>query len=289
MLAGDGKNTVLSEAGPGSVNDFAYSAYGHRSEEQTGSTCLGYNGQLKEAHTGCYLLGNGYRAFSPVLMRFHSPDSWSPFGEGGLNAYMYALGDPVAYKDPTGHSAWGAIVRAVTFTTKSSGAERIPAGLKLLGSTKKTSARLFKITPENVANSRNKKDFFLSNVESLDKKISSTQQQLGRTRNPVYQQTLKSDLRQFNKSHESEIAKHVSAREEYRFLKENVGKKGITRHSSDDLATYAPRPPTSQDGHQQYLRSLEIQPPSQLAFQQRQNVREIRGKSERKTLGVNPD
>lgn len=36
-------------------------------------------------------------------MRFHSPDSWSPFGGGGLNAYMYCMGDPVNRVDPTGH------------------------------------------------------------------------------------------------------------------------------------------------------------------------------------------
>ena len=51
------------------------------------------------------MLGNGYRAFNPVLMRFNSPDSWSPFGEGGLNAYVYCIGDPVNRDDPTGH--WG--------------------------------------------------------------------------------------------------------------------------------------------------------------------------------------
>ncbi len=38
------------------------------------------------------MLGNGYRAYSPVLMRFNSPDSWSPFGEGGVNAYAYIEG-----------------------------------------------------------------------------------------------------------------------------------------------------------------------------------------------------
>ncbi|ORC43846.1 hypothetical protein BZK31_28960, partial [Pseudomonas floridensis] len=33
---------------------------------------------------------------------FNSPDSLSPFGKGGLNAYAYCLGDPVNRKDPTG-------------------------------------------------------------------------------------------------------------------------------------------------------------------------------------------
>ncbi len=36
-------------------------------------------------------------------MRFHSPDSLSPFGEGGLNAYAYGEGDSVNGVDPTGH------------------------------------------------------------------------------------------------------------------------------------------------------------------------------------------
>jgi RHS repeat-associated protein len=58
---------------------------------------------LREANIGWYLLGNGYRAYNPRLMRFHSPDSWSPFGRGGLNPYMYCVGDPVNRSDPTGH------------------------------------------------------------------------------------------------------------------------------------------------------------------------------------------
>jgi hypothetical protein len=38
-------------------------------------------------------------------MRFNSPDSLSPFGEGGLNAYAYCIGDPINRRDPTGHAA----------------------------------------------------------------------------------------------------------------------------------------------------------------------------------------
>ncbi|WP_230080979.1 RHS repeat-associated core domain-containing protein, partial [Pseudomonas syringae] len=67
------------------------------------ASLLGFNGERRDPVTGHYLLGNGYRAYNPVLMRFNSPDSLSPFGEGGLNAYGYVGGDPVGFGDPTGH------------------------------------------------------------------------------------------------------------------------------------------------------------------------------------------
>lgn len=100
MLASDDKNSVLAEVNRGELQQNAYSPYGH---SPSGEGALGYNGELREGQVGWYLLGNGYRAFNPLLMRFHSPDSWSPFGEGGLNAYTYVMGDPVGYTDPTGH------------------------------------------------------------------------------------------------------------------------------------------------------------------------------------------
>lgn len=80
-----------------------YSPYGHRAPENGLLSLLGFNGERPDPVTGHYLLGNGYRAFNPVLMRFNSPDSWSPFGKGGLNAYAYCLGDPMNQTDPTGH------------------------------------------------------------------------------------------------------------------------------------------------------------------------------------------
>jgi len=36
-------------------------------------------------------------------MRFQSPDSLSPFGKGGINAYGYCAGDPINRIDPNGH------------------------------------------------------------------------------------------------------------------------------------------------------------------------------------------
>ncbi|WP_095054037.1 RHS repeat-associated core domain-containing protein [Pseudomonas sp. Irchel s3b2] len=103
LLAQDHKNSPLCEVDDGTGNDIAYSAYGHRSSEMPVKTNFGYNGELREAYTGWYLLGNGYRAFNTMLMRFHSPDNLSPFGAGGLNTYTYVLGNPVKYSDPTGN------------------------------------------------------------------------------------------------------------------------------------------------------------------------------------------
>lgn len=78
----------------------AYSPYGYHAPV---ALLPGFNGEHPDPVTGHYLLGNGYRAYNPTLMRFNSPDSLSPFGEGGLNAYAYCAGDPVNRSDPSGH------------------------------------------------------------------------------------------------------------------------------------------------------------------------------------------
>lgn len=81
----------------------AYTPYGHRIAESGLSSLLGFNGERPDPVTGHYLLGNGYRAFNPVLMGFNSPDGLSPFGKGGLNSYAYCLRDPLNFVDSTGH------------------------------------------------------------------------------------------------------------------------------------------------------------------------------------------
>lgn len=71
------------------------------------STCaLGFNGERLDPISGTTHLGNGYRAYNPVLMRFNCPDGWSPFGRGGINPYAYCAGDPVNRADPTGHHSF---------------------------------------------------------------------------------------------------------------------------------------------------------------------------------------
>ncbi|BBV95467.1 RHS repeat-associated core domain-containing protein [Pseudomonas sp. FYR_2] len=77
-----------------------YSPYGH---DMPHPGIPGFAGQLPETALGGYLLGNGYRLFSPVLMRFTAADDWSPFGAAGVNPYAYCKGDPVNYSDPSGH------------------------------------------------------------------------------------------------------------------------------------------------------------------------------------------
>ena len=74
----------------------------------------GFNGERSDPTTDNYHLGNGYRAYSPVLMRFTCPDSLSPFGAGGINPYAYCGGDPVNLTDPTGHISWQGLLGMVT-------------------------------------------------------------------------------------------------------------------------------------------------------------------------------
>lgn len=80
-----------------------YTPYGYSRSFDSAGAWVGFNGEQPEALTGHYLVGNGQRVYNPVLMRFNTPDSLSPFLKGGINAYAYCSGDPVNWKDPTGH------------------------------------------------------------------------------------------------------------------------------------------------------------------------------------------
>jgi len=104
LLASDQQRSVLYLLKPDNQRQtIAYTPYGHHRAESGLSSLLGFNGERPNPVTGHYLLGNGYRAFNPVLMRFNSPDSLSPFGSGGLNPYAYCLADPVNFHDQNGH------------------------------------------------------------------------------------------------------------------------------------------------------------------------------------------
>lgn len=104
VFATDQQRSVLHTSESSQCNHIGYTAYGYRPSVNAVFSLLGFNGEPWDLLTRHYLLGNGYRVFNTVLMRFISPDSWSPFGEGGLNSYAYCLGDPINRRDPTGHS-----------------------------------------------------------------------------------------------------------------------------------------------------------------------------------------
>lgn len=100
----DHSNTIVASQHEGELTSLSYTPYGFRSLI---SSLPGLNGAQIDPVTGWYFLGNGYRVFNPILMRFHSPDSWSPFGQGGVNPYTYCQGDPINRIDLNGHLSAG--------------------------------------------------------------------------------------------------------------------------------------------------------------------------------------
>ena len=79
----------------------SYSPYGWGGSRPE-SSMLKFNGEMRDNLSDGYHLGKGKRLYLPTIMRFTSPDDFSPFLRGGINCYAYCLGDPVNYMDTTG-------------------------------------------------------------------------------------------------------------------------------------------------------------------------------------------
>ena len=169
LLASDQQRSVLDGINDAQRQSTSYTPYGVRHPQTNALGLLGFTGERADPVTGHYLLGNGYRAFNPVLMRFNSPDSLSPFGEGELNAYAYCTGDPVNRTDPTGQTwAWvKAILRPLGLMSKSTSKSVMPLSIKKTNSIRDITATIE--LPEPIASSPPKRTFSLSQGKTSGK------------------------------------------------------------------------------------------------------------------------
>ena len=134
LLGSDQRRSILQSVTGDEIKRSVYTPYGSSSADGGVRSLLGFNGELPDPVTGCYLLGNGYRAYNPELMRFNSPDSMSPFDSGGINPYAYCLGDPINMSDPTGHFSWKSILSiAIAVATIAITAVTLGIGTPLTG------------------------------------------------------------------------------------------------------------------------------------------------------------
>ncbi|KPM66261.1 hypothetical protein HB4184_03630 [Pseudomonas putida] len=102
LLLSDHTGSVIGESDGSTLTQARYNAYGETLADSNLQGMLGFNGEARERALGWYLLGRGYRAYNPVLMRFHSPDELSP-EDAGINPYSYCGGNPSNWRDPSGH------------------------------------------------------------------------------------------------------------------------------------------------------------------------------------------
>jgi RHS repeat-associated protein len=230
MLVVDQKNTLMREVGKGPVNSVAYTAYGHPSAEQSVRAHLGYNGEFSEPQTGWQLLGNGYRAYNSNLMKFHSPDSFSPFGEGGVNAYAYCEGEPILNSDPDGHSMVGNFLRRFRPTIKQANEKHVP--MDFLENSKFGEASVRKIKAKDVH--RLNKVVKLREIQH--KKLNSDINADPRNHIVMEREDFtKQSIAKLNSSRN----KIENAQRSHQWAKEHVGKLGITRESSSQLKDMA--------------------------------------------------
>lgn len=180
LLATDSSSSVLGSAGEGNIEQHAYSAYGHTTLSLNRPQ-LAFNGEYLNLSTRSYLLGAGVRLFSPVLMRFHAPDSMSPFSLGGLNAYAYCLNDPVNISDPTGHMGVRRLVQQYKIRANHHRAEVAAAAAKHKLAKKNLG------TQEKLVNQANAKvNAAKTNAQISDNNLSHLKRQLNSVQKPEH-------------------------------------------------------------------------------------------------------
>jgi RHS repeat-associated protein len=96
---------------PPVYNQINYQPFGYQRDSSAGH--IGFADQFQEPGIKYYMLGNGYRLYTPTLYRFCTADSHSPFAQGGINAYSYCKADPINLTDPSGHSPLSRLSRTL--------------------------------------------------------------------------------------------------------------------------------------------------------------------------------
>lgn len=111
LLAMDYKDSIIAKQNYQSLKQYNYTPYGYDNEIHHAHSLLGFNGELHQQEINGYLLGNGYRTYSPTTMRLNKPDSLSPLGSGGINSYAFIANDPINGSDPSGHNKFPSFPR----------------------------------------------------------------------------------------------------------------------------------------------------------------------------------
>lgn len=90
LLSTDNYKSVTHAKSANQQALFAYAPYGYYRTFALSSRVSGFNGEYPDPATENYMLGNGYRAFSPSLSRFICADSASPLAKAVLMHMLIA-------------------------------------------------------------------------------------------------------------------------------------------------------------------------------------------------------
>ncbi|WP_061250237.1 RHS repeat-associated core domain-containing protein, partial [Leptospira alstonii] len=110
----DGAGNPASGPEPG-VSYVSYEPYGSINRNDSyGPDIFRYKftGQIEDKDTGLYYYKSRY--YEPILGRFLQADSVvMPTNVNGMNRYMYVDGNPVSYRDPSGHVSGAGLMHMV--------------------------------------------------------------------------------------------------------------------------------------------------------------------------------